>query len=108
MKFCDTCGSCMQRFVDNDAIIYKCACGMIYDGDAMDACVYSESFDIIGTGNTTTDLESNRQFISNAAFDPTSSIIKSSKCECGRDYRSQVIITDNVKMYEICKCGRSK
>ena len=45
MKFCDICGSCMQRFVDNDAIIYKCACGMVYSGDATDACVYSETFD---------------------------------------------------------------
>jgi len=96
----------MQLFVDNDTILYKCACGMVNGGDPENLCVYSENFDLIGAGNAATDLESNRQFIANAAFDPTSSIVKK-QCECGRDYMTQVIITDNVKVYYICKCGRN-
>lgn len=72
MKFCDICG----LFVDNDTIIYKCACKMIYGGDPKNLCIYSETFNLIDAGNAVTDLESNRQFIINAAFDPTASIVK--------------------------------
>ncbi|MFA6609137.1 MAG: hypothetical protein WCT07_04510 [Candidatus Paceibacterota bacterium] len=87
----------MALSLDSGEVKFKCACGVVLNGDPSDVEIDNEVF---------TD---NKQYgwnniIRLAPFDITQKVNK--KCEgCGLNYMSRVIIGSEQDIIYVCKCG---
>lgn len=100
MSFCPNCNKSMTRSTIN-GVEYICTCGTVVQGSPYDVR--------IKTFNTNTGqmaAEINQQLIKNAPFDRTNNLIKEDCTVCGRDYKTQVRISESETIIKLCKCER--
>ena len=98
--FCEICDQIMERIFTADQILYKCYCGEINKA-------LSSNFSVVKTSNIQSSevTEKYVHLIRNIAYSKCVYLVDETCEECGLDYMVRTIISDDMVILTICKCG---
>lgn len=90
----------MARHFSDEEVYFVCPCGVRVEGGVHDTVAASS---VLEAGEM---REKYAVLIRNAPFDPTTTRVKRTCPECGLDYMSRLVITDDMVVIYSCKCGK--